>query len=142
MKKDSERKQNATEKLREQKAADAGVGAAATHGWAADEGCAGSTTAVPVVKNLVAHFDGRELGDLVKEALTGRPQKTVDSDMRRLAKLGVVCVDDIQALAEDQGTPKDLRVWLKEHSKLPYVTCMRLSRFLFESAHGPSPQGR
>lgn len=112
------------------------------HGRAAGEGGAGPSTAEPVVKNVVALSRNRELGNFVKEALTGKPQDTVDSVVRKLAQLGTVCIEDIQFLPKEFSTREKLTKWLEERLQLEPVTCMRLSHFLFETAHGPSrPQG-
>lgn len=93
---------------------------------------AGSYPVAPVLKDVVASFGDRPLGDLVKEALPGKPQKKIDDVVNRLEALDIDCVEDIQFLAENLATPEKLTTWLEEKSKLPSVTCMRVAKFFFE----------
>jgi serine/threonine protein kinase len=99
-------------------------------------GGAQSTIAAPpapqVVKDVASQFTNRQLNDLVKEALPGKPQKKIDDVVGRLEDLDIDCVDDIQFLAETLATSDKLTAWLEEKSKLPSVTCMRISKFFFE----------
>jgi serine/threonine protein kinase len=86
----------------------------------------------PVVKDVASQFSDRQLNDLVKEALPGKPQKKIDDVVGRLEDLDIDCVDDIQFLAETLATSEKLTAWLEEKSKLPSVTCMRIAKFFFE----------
>lgn len=86
----------------------------------------------PVLKDVVAQFGDRELSDLIKEALPGKPQRKIDDVVGRLEDLDIDCVEDIQFLAENLASPDRLTAWLEEKSKLPSVTCMRVAKFFFE----------
>jgi serine/threonine protein kinase len=89
--------------------------------------------AAPVLRDVVSTFGDRPLGDLVKEALPGKPQKKIDDVVSRLEDLDIDCVEDIQFLAETLASPDKLTAWLEEKSKLPSVTCMRIAKFFFDS---------
>jgi serine/threonine protein kinase len=102
-----------------------------SQGRTPSQGSHGSV-APPVLKNVVATFGDKELGDLIKEALPGKPQRKIDDVVAKLEDLDIDCVEDIQFLAENLATPEKLTTWLEEKSKLPSVTCMRVARFFFE----------
>lgn len=91
-----------------------------------------SAAARPVLKDVASQFGDRELTDLIKEALPGKPQRKVDDVVGRLEDLDIDCVEDIQFLAENLASPDKLTTWLEEKSKLPSVTCMRVAKFFFE----------
>jgi serine/threonine protein kinase len=110
----------------------------ASQGRQASGGSVGSApgsaapAAAPVLKKISDTFGDRPLGDLVKEALPGKPQRKIDDVVAKLEDLDIDCVEDIQFLAENLATPDRLTAWLEEKSKLPSVTCMRVARFFFE----------
>ena len=86
----------------------------------------------PVVKDVVSQYQDRPLQDVITAALPGKPQKRILDVVEKLSDLDIDCVDDIQFLAETLKNPDSLTTWLEDKSKLPTVTCMRISRFFFE----------
>lgn len=115
------------ERDRERDAPPPDIGA---NGRSGSMGSVGSNA--PVLKDVVGQFGDKELGDLIKEALPGKPQRKIDDVVSKLEDLDIDCVEDIQFLAENLGSPVKLTTWLEEQSKLPSVTCMRVARFFFE----------
>lgn len=86
----------------------------------------------PTHKDRIGQFRGRELVDLIKEALPGKPHRKIDDVVTKLEVIDIDCVEDMQCVAEAEGTHENFTAWLEEKSSLPSVTCMRLSRFFFE----------
>lgn len=100
-------------------------------------GTAGSSTPVeaePVLRDVVAEFGDKELEDLIRAALPGKPQKRIDDVVSKLSDLDIDCAEDIQFLAETLKAPSKLTEWLEEKSQLPSVTCMRISGFFFTNS--------
>lgn len=87
---------------------------------------------LPVLKDVTTEFGARPLDDLIRAALPGKPQKRIEDVVNKLADLDIDCVEDIQFLAETLKNPPVLTKWLEDKSKLPSLTCMRISSFFFE----------
>jgi serine/threonine protein kinase len=82
-------------------------------------------------KDIATRYEGRQLNDLIKDVLPGKPQRKLDDVVGRLEDLDIDCVDDLQFLAETLKSTDTLTAWLEDKSKLPSVTCMRIAKFFF-----------
>lgn len=86
----------------------------------------------PVLRNVVSEFEDKPLEELIRAALPGKPQKRIDDVVAKLSDLDIDCAEDVQFLAETLKAPAKLTTWLEDKSKLPSVTCMRISGFFFK----------
>ena len=87
---------------------------------------------IPVLRDIVDEFKDKELSELVKAALPGKPQSRIDDVVSKLAELDIDCAEDVQFLAKTLKRPDKLTTWLEEKSTLPAVTCMRIAGFFFQ----------
>lgn len=87
---------------------------------------------LPVLKDIVSEFGDKDLEELIRAALPGKPQKRIDDVVTKLSELDIDCAEDIQFLAETLKAPAKLTAWLEDKSQLPSVTCMRISGFFFK----------
>jgi serine/threonine protein kinase len=85
----------------------------------------------PPIKDVAAEFVDRDLNELIMAALPGKPQRKIDEVVARLEDLDIDCVDDIHFLAESLGSPTKFTAWLEDRTKLPPVTCMRVSKLFW-----------
>lgn len=86
----------------------------------------------PVMRDVLAEYGDKELEDLIRAALPGKPQKKIDEVCLKLNKLDIDCAEDVQFLAETLKAPNKLTEWLEQKSELPAVTCMRIASFFFK----------
>jgi serine/threonine protein kinase len=106
-----------------------------SHGGSSQSSVPTPVDSSPVMKNndtdIAVLYGDRPLSDLVKDAFPGKPQKKINDVVARLEEIYVDCFDDVQLLAKTLGFLERLTAWLEDQSKLPSVTCMRLSKFFF-----------
>jgi serine/threonine protein kinase len=106
-----------------------------SHGGSSQSSVPTPVDSSPVMKNndtdIAVLYGDRPLSDLVKDALPGKPQKKINDVVARLEEIYVDCFDDVQLLTKTLGFLERLTAWLEDQSKLPSVTCMRLSKFFF-----------
>lgn len=89
-----------------------------------------TTTVTMVIVDVVSKYEGKEMMDLVREALPGKSKDKWEQVVKRLEDIDIDCVEDIQAVAETTASPERFRAWLQEKN-LPDVTSMRLAKMFF-----------
>jgi serine/threonine protein kinase len=85
----------------------------------------------PVIRDIAAQFEDRDLDDLIVAALPGKALRKIDEVVSRLEDLDIDCVEDLQFLGESLGSSLKFTAWLEERTKLPPLTCMRIANFFW-----------
>mmetsp|Transcript_14539 Transcript_14539/g.37132 ORF Transcript_14539/g.37132 Transcript_14539/m.37132 type:complete len:401 (-) Transcript_14539:41-1243(-) len=78
-------------------------------------------------RDISAEFDGKNLTDFVRSALSGAPEKKIKVVTKKLKQVGIETIEDLQAIAAEQVTTEELKYWLESHS-IPSVTALRLAK--------------
>jgi serine/threonine protein kinase len=94
-----------------------------------------SAAAAPIpgnaLKDIATRYEGRQVNDLIKDVLPGKPRRKLDVVVSRLEDLDIDSVGDLQFLAETLQSTETLTAWLEDQSKLPSLTCMRIVKVFF-----------